>query len=577
LNSNEVNHEGHDMKEKIVLALLPYWSPLIPPMGISCLKSFLAVHGFEVITVDANVEPRFQEIMDQYFQCLNEYIPPEKQGNIYNIGNDLLRRHMMAHLHYRDETQYIHLVIQLVAKTFFSSLQENRVIHLNRLIDTFYTQLRAYVLDLLEKENPTVLGLSTYTVTLPASLFAFQLVKETDPQVKTVMGGGIFSGELDIRSPNFNYFLEHTPYLDKIFVGEGEELFLQYLLGELPASQRVYTLSDINHRTMDPDHSPTPDFSDLDVRFYPTLASYTSRSCPFNCSFCSEKVMWGKFRKKKAARIVEEMTWLSHRYKTQLFLMADSLLNPVVKNLSAAIIDAGLSLYWDGYLRADPSVCDPDNTFQWRRGGFYRARLGLESGSPRILEAMGKKITPAQIKEAVTALARVGIKTTTYWVIGYPGETEEDFRQTLDLIEEMKDDIYEADCNPFIYFLTGQVESDNWAKKSQSRLLYPAETQQILMLQTWILDTPPSREETFNRLNRFVERCKKVGIPNPYSLRDIYQADERWKKLHSNAVPALADFINAKNSGLISIDENIHVKKIVYGQTIPEISGDWGF
>ncbi len=565
------------MNKKILLALMPYWVPLIPPMGISCLKSYLAAHGFEVKTVDANVEPRFQQVIDRYFDLLKKYIPPGKQGNIYNLGNEVLRHHMMAHLHSRDEKKYTDLVKQLVYRTFFTSLGEDQVIPLNRLMESFYTKLREYVLDLLEKEKPSILGLSVYTVTLPASLFTFRLAKEIDPGIETVMGGAIFAGELDPRSPNLEYFLEHTPYIDRIFVGEGEELFLDYLRGKLPPQQRVYTPADIDHRLLDLDKSVVPDFSGLELRYYPHLASYTSRSCPFNCTFCSEKVFWGRFRKKKAARIVEELTRLSGRYKTQLFLMSDSLLNPVVNELSAAVIDEGLSLYWDGYLRADPSVCNTDNTIQWRRGGFYRARMGLESGSPRILEAMGKKITPAQTREAVSALAQAGIKTTTYWVIGYPGETGEDFQQTLDLVEEMKDDLYEADCNPFAYFLTGQVESDRWAEKNRSRLLYPPEARDMLMLQTWILDTPPTREETYDRLNRFVAHCRALEIPNPYSLRDIYQADERWRKLHANAVPPLAEFLDAKNKGITPIDENKRVKKIVLSQTIPGITGDWGF
>jgi radical SAM superfamily enzyme YgiQ (UPF0313 family) len=189
---------------------------------------------------------------------------------------------------------------------------------------------------------------------------------------------------------------------------------------------------------------------------------------------------------------------------------------------------------------------------------------------------MGKKITPSQIKETVASLAHAGIKTTTYWVIGYPGETEEDFQLTLDLVEEMKDDIYEADCNPFIYFLTGQVESQRWAGKNK-RLLYAPEFQDMLMLETWVLETPPSREETYRRLNRFTEHCKKLGIPNPYTLREIHGADQRWKKLHTNAVPPLMDFLQAKNSGTISINENRHLEKIVPGRNMPQVEGDWGF
>ena len=136
---------------------MPYWVPLIPPMCISCLKSYLASHGFEVKTVDANVEPRFQEVIDRYFDLLKKYIPPGKPGNIYNLGNEVLRHHMMAHLHSRDEKQYIGLVKQLVYQTFFTSLGDDRVIPLNRLMESFYTRLREYVLDLLEKEKPSII------------------------------------------------------------------------------------------------------------------------------------------------------------------------------------------------------------------------------------------------------------------------------------------------------------------------------------------------------------------------------------------------------------------------------------
>ena len=70
---------------------------------------------------------------------------------------------------------------------------------------------------------------------------------------------------------------------------------------------------------------------------------------------------------------------------SQLFLLTDSLLNPVMDDLSRELIAGDHSIYWDGYLRADASVCDPDRTIRWRQGGFYRARLGLESASPGVL------------------------------------------------------------------------------------------------------------------------------------------------------------------------------------------------
>ncbi|MCU0287953.1 MAG: B12-binding domain-containing radical SAM protein [Acidobacteria bacterium] len=576
MNDNQ-DKDNRIRQEKILLLLLPYWTPLIPPMGLACIKSHLQKYGYNVKAKDANILNRFREISDSYLKLLGDYIPVSKKGNFGNIAGGVFAKHIMACLNYRDENQYNELVGQLVNKTFFHQLQDNQVRQLNKIAAGFYDQLETYLIDLLEEEKPTVLGISVYTATAAASLFAFKLVKEKFPHIKTVMGGGIFCGDLDLGSPNYQFFLEKAPFIDAIIVGEGEQLFLKYLRGEPPASGRVYTLKDLENHQLDLDETHLPDFSDFELRYYPSLGAYTSRSCPFQCTFCSEVIMWGKYRKKKAAKVVAELKTLSGKYKEQLFLMSDSLLNPIITDLANEFINSDLAIYWDGYLRADKPVCDTNNTMVWRRGGFYRARLGLESGSERILNAMGKKITPQQLKTAVSSLAYAGIKTTTYWVIGYPRETEEDFQQTLNLIEELKDDIYEADCNPFIYYLSGQVNSKDWNSQGKSILLYPENAREMLIIQTWILDGLPTREETFRRLNRFVEHCRDIGIPNPYSMTEIYEADERWKKLHKNAVPSLVEFLANKDSGQPFINECKHIKEIVMAEKVKMDEGGWGF
>ncbi|MCP5048931.1 MAG: radical SAM protein, partial [bacterium] len=286
-----------------------------------------------------------------------------------------------------------------------------------------------------------------------------------------------------------------------------------------------YSNKDINHRVMDVSAAVIPDFSDLDVEHYPYLSAYTSRSCPFQCHFCSDTVFWGKYRKKSAQKVAKELTILSGTYKYQLFLLSDLLLNPVVSDLAAEFRKSKAVIYWDGCLRVDRDVCNPDNTILWRQGGFYRARLGIESGSPRMLKAMNKKITRQQVGEALISLSSAGIQTTTFWVIGFPGETGEDFQQTLNLIEEFRDHIYEAECRPFYYYLTGQAGSGDWNMGTKKVPLYPRDTQNMLLFQTWMLDTEPSRAEIYRRVNRFVQHCAKLGVPNPYNLVESYEAD----------------------------------------------------
>lgn len=482
-------------KEKILLLLLPFWDPQIPPSGISCLKSFLREHGYRVKTADANIEDNLKEIYHRYFDMLKTYVPRENQGNFYKIGFDILRNHMMAHLHrgQNSENDYIDLIKLLVHSVFFIPIDSDRALALDRLVGEFYERLNVYVLDLLAAETPDVLGISVYSDTLPASLFTFRSAKEMYPGIRTVMGGGIFASDLAPGTPNMAYLLEKAPYIDQMLVGEGENLFLQYLENRLPRPGRVITLGDIRHKTLDLEDAPVPDFSDFELVHYPYLTAYTSRSCPFQCKFCAETVHWGKFRKKSADRVAEELTALYRAYGTQLFLMSDSLLNPVVTELSRRLTNEDVSLYWDGYLRADAPVGDKENTLLWRRGGFYRARLGIESGSQRVLDLMNKNTTVERMKAAVSGLAHAGIKTTTYWVVGFPGETESDFQETLAFLEEMADDIFEADCSPFWYFRAAQDGDSQW--KDNGVLLYPEGVRDMLVMQTWVVDCEPRRED----------------------------------------------------------------------------------
>ncbi len=537
-------------KEKVLLMLLPFWTPQIPPLGIACLKSYLICHGFDVKTIDANTDANLNSLYNDYLRSLKECIPEEKRGNYYNVAQDVFRNHLNAFLNFTYKKRHLKLLNSVVSKTFFIELPLERLVELDDLVARFFHQLESFILNVLDREKPSVLGLSVFQDNLAASLFAFRITRDVFPEIMTVMGGGIFASDLAPGSPNFDMFLAKTPYIDHIIVGEGEIQFLKLLRNELPHRGKLHTLNDIDGQLLDLDSAPIPDFSDLNLDFYPYLSTYTSRSCPFQCSFCSETVYWGKYRKKAAARVVSELEQLHTAYGGRLFLMGESILNPIVDDLASELSSSGLSLYWDGYLRVDPCVIVERNAAKWRDAGFYRARLGLESGSPHVLDLMGKKISPALMAESLAKLAGAGIKTTTYWVVGHPGETEEDFQQTLDFLEANAENIYEAWSSPFYVYASGQVGSNQW--ETQRLPLYCDQEVDSLMLQTWYLDCMPARDVVFERVARFQKHCEDLHIPNPFFLYDFHKADERWKMLHETAVPSLAELRGRRSSSSVA-------------------------
>jgi len=560
--------------KNVLLAVVPFWDPLLPPQGISSLKKYLTGHGYTVRTVDFNIQEGFLDVYDEYFDILKRNVPPSHWGNLHNIGHFVLQNHLMAHFnHSADQAdQYRELVRILVYNTFFTHFSPDRVDHLIEQVETFYRRLDTFLDSLLKDSGVGVFGVTINTGTFPASLYCLKYVREHYPHILTVAGGNIFADQLAVGSPNFEYFLEKTEnYLDHIILGQGEILLHQLLEGNLPHGRRIYSRRDIGGKILGFDELQLPDLSDYEVSAYPYLAAAGSASCKYECSFCNSVAYWGNYRQKEPKQIVREMATLFKEYGNQLFFMTDSMLNPYIDEFAEEISKLEVPLYYDAYFRVDNHGADIDKTLKWREGGFYRARMGVETGSQHILDLIGKEITVEQTKAALAGIAYAGIKTTTYWVIGHPGETEEDFQQTLDLLEEMKNDIYQAECAQFDYYYSGQAKSDFYAP--YRKLLYPDWAKSMLVSESYIVGMDPTREETYRRIFRFVEHCKKLGIPNPYSLQEIHQADQRWKKLHKNAVPAMLEF--KRRDSLVM--EKKKPAKFLIAEASAQDQGDFGF
>ncbi len=536
---------GVPQSTKVHLMLLPFWAPMTPPLGISVLKGHLQHHGVRVSCTDLNNNQALYGITNRYFQILRTAVPAERHSNFHMIAFDVLSSHLMANLNQAKASpaQYRRLVELLVETNYRTPIDEATYQALNAVVTEFFEVLEPMVLDVVREHRPTVFGVSTYSTSLAASLFALQIVRKHFPEIRTMMGGGVFADQLNPASPNWAPFVAATePYLDNIVVGEGEEIFLDLLRGR--GDGRVHSLKARGMKTLDLSTAVVPDFSDFESDDYLQMASFATRSCPFQCSFCSETVQWGKFRAKGPDQILRELVQIRDRHGGKVFLFGDSLLNQVATGLAEAVIDSGEQLFYDAYLRADPEACDADNAALWRRGGFYRARFGIESGSDNVLTAMNKKISSTQAASALRTISNAGIKTTTYWVVGHPGETDDDFLETMQFLRDNASSIYEADWHPFYFFPQGQVYSKKWDRTYGTQPKYPEEFAELLLTQIWTLKTQPTPEQVFDRMNLFRTTCQEAGIPNPYSLAEIMDADERWTRLHENAVPELADVMN---------------------------------
>jgi hypothetical protein len=510
---------------KVLLVKPPYFSPLTPPLGIAILRSFVEQHGYSATCMDLNTDPELWGMHHKYFGVLQAL-----EGVSINDGYSklwwVLNAHMLARANGADAARCAK-VLAAVTPLYGIACDERATGALLPLVDRFYARLEE-VIDEADLSGYGVVGTSTYTTSLGPSLFLLRKLKEKYPRLKTVMGGGAFADDLALGSDNLDTLVNEYNYVDHIILGEGELLFLKLLQGEL-AHKRVISIADLRGETLKMEDVPAPDFSDVDQKNYLHLSIEGARSCPFQCSFCSETIQWGDYRKKPADLFAGQVVELARRYGNNSFFMGDSLMNPYINSFASELTKRRAGILYDGYLRADKPVANREFVRRWAESGCYRVRLGIESASARVLDAMDKMTTPKVISDVLKTLAAAGIRTTTYWIVGFPGETEEEFQETCDFIREHSRYIYELEAHPYYYYPYGQVGS----RLHQCHSLYGEEVTDIIKFKVWdIIDARPTRAERYDRLRRISAMASDLGLPNIYTMAERYEAEERWHSLH---------------------------------------------
>jgi radical SAM superfamily enzyme YgiQ (UPF0313 family) len=511
-------------KGKILLVKPPYFTPWTPPLGIAILKTFLEQNGYSVKCLDLNVEPELWGMHHKYFSTIQS-LEDVSINDGYSKLWWILQAHMLAYTNGADPATCFR-VLEMVIPLYGISHNQKVLDTLISLVENFFNRLDD-LLNQIDLSSYSVVGTSTYTTSLAASLFILKKIKKEHSQIKTVMGGGVFADDLALGSDNLTTLVEEYHYVDHVVLGEGEMLFLKLLDGDL-GHKREVSLSDLQGKGLEMKDVPTPDFTDLDFDNYYHLTIEGARSCPFQCSFCSETIQWGQYRKKPTKVFVDQVMELVERHNDGSFFMGDSLMNPYIQDFAKELIERKARVFYDGYLRADKPVTNRDRTKFWARSGLFRVRLGIESASARVLGTMDKMTTPKVISDVLKSLASAGIRTTTYWIVGFPGESEEDFQETLDFIEEHHRYIYELEAHPYYYYPYGQVGS----RLYQCRSLYPEEVTSVTKFKVWeIIDADPPREVKYERLRRLSKMASSLGLPNIYTMAERYRAEDRWHSL----------------------------------------------
>jgi len=287
-----------------------------------------------------------------------------------------------------------------------------------------------------------------------ASLTMAKLIKDLYPSITIVFGGANYDGEMGLEH------LRAWPWIDYVVVGEGEvpfpTLVRQLLDGteheEPPAGVAYRKDNAIRfkpsphlftefHKTGPPDYDDYFELLDqLDPQRSQSLNRILlyegSRGCwwgeKHHCTFCGLNAQAMEFRAKSPAQVFEEFTVLSSRYNTTRFRFVDNIIDmKYIDELFAKFAQERLDL--EVFIETKSNL-SKQQIQTLAHGGVKSMQPGIESLSQNQLTEMKKGVSPLQNLQTLKWSLYYDIHLAWNILLGFPGETNEDYRRQIDLI-----------------------------------------------------------------------------------------------------------------------------------------------
>lgn len=201
------------------------------------------------------------------------------------------------------------------------------------------------------------------------------------------------------------------------------------------------------------DELPLPNRQKIDLQLYlnawkqahghSAVSLSTQRGCPYTCRWCSTAVYGQSYRRRSPKAVVDEIEWLQARYDFDLIWFVDDVFTVSHKWLGEfhdALHERGVKLQFECITRADR--LNEDVIRLLKACGCFRVWIGAESGSQRIIDAMDRRVDVQQVRAMIKATRREGIQAGTFIMLGYPGETEADIRETVAHLKDSNPDLF---------------------------------------------------------------------------------------------------------------------------------------
>lgn len=327
--------------------------------------------------------------------------------------------------------------------------------------DTMFAHAPEDIIPSLEKHNPDFLvlyddGFNYLTKMCLTNMreAAFKMIKFAKEKGCTVIVSSSDSTD------HYEKYIEEGA--DFILIGEAEMTLLELVnaiqkneidlssIAGLAMKQKDYIIKTNKRPVLkDLDSLPLPAWDLIDMKPYRdswmahsgyfSINMGTTRGCPFKCNWCAKPIYGNRYNSRSPQNVMKELKMLNEKFQFDHVWFCDDIfgLKPGWVNEFADLVEKeNFKFKFKIQARAD-LLLQENYMRDLARAGCDNIWMGAESGSQKILDAMDKGTTVEQIEESTKLIRKYGMKPSFFIQFGYLGETREDIRKTVKMINRL--------------------------------------------------------------------------------------------------------------------------------------------
>jgi len=306
-------------------------------------------------------------------------------------------------------------------------------------------------INLIKNELPNVdfAGISVMTTQLPSALAISKIIKKYNNKIPIIWGG--FHPTLFPESTTSH------PLVDIAVIGEGEETLWEIINNKgknldsikgIAFKKKGKIILTSKRPLLKMENLPLSNWGLMPQEIINNLLQipiHTSRGCPHRCTFCVNAITKNQWRARPPEQVIRDIkNTLSKTYpdKNHIVFWDENFFTDKnrVEIILQKIIENNIKVHWSAGCRADylnNNFINDDFLNLMKKSGCELLSMGAESGSIRILEKIKKDITPRQILYSAKQCTKYNIDSMYSFMAGLPGETWQEIKKTLHLIDKL--------------------------------------------------------------------------------------------------------------------------------------------